>query len=221
MIKNDKTIDGVDISLEKYIGRKLENSELIHHIDGDKHNNVITNLVICNGDGEHRSIHASLEKVAFNLIKKEVIQFNHELKLYYINPLIEVSILPKSLSFDDIAIKQKKNKCNSRLDVNIESEIIKGFKRSIPLIASNMSTVVNSDFIIKLYKLGAFGIMHRADSEENILSEIKKISKECEFVGASIGVGNNQYEFTQRLIESGANISLSILLMDTPILLLN
>ena len=32
--------------MEEHIGRKLGSDEIVHHIDGDKHNNDITNLTI-------------------------------------------------------------------------------------------------------------------------------------------------------------------------------
>jgi len=111
-----------------------------------------------------------------------------------------------SYGFEHVAIKQKKNICKSRLDTNIESEIVRGIKRPIPLIASNMSTVCNSDFCIRLYNLGALGIMHRAASEEHIISEINCIAQYCFIVAASIGIGDGQFDFAKKLVNAGANI---------------
>jgi len=112
---------------------------------------------------------------------------------------------PLSLGFQDIALVPQKNICDSRLDTNIVSEIIRGIKR-LPLIASNMNTVCNSDFCIKLDNLGALGVMHRADTEENLIKEIQAISKNCEIVAASIGIEKDQLNFTKKLIHAGANI---------------
>jgi IMP dehydrogenase/GMP reductase len=114
--------------------------------------------------------------------------------------------MPISLGFKNIAITQNKNICKSRLDVDIKSEVIRGIFLDIPMIASNMSTVCNSEFIIKLHKLGALGIMHRAGQEQEILSEIQLIARDCNLVGASIGNGENQLDFAKKLIQSGANI---------------
>jgi IMP dehydrogenase len=113
---------------------------------------------------------------------------------------------PLSLGFDDVGISQTKNLVKSRLDVDISSEIIRGVKVNIPMIASNMSSVINRDFYLKLIKAGAFGILHRADSPQSIIDDCKYLSKECEWVAASIGVGNDQFDFAKNIIKAGANI---------------
>lgn len=193
--------------IEKAVGRKLLQSEVVHHIDGNKLNNNINNLCLCVSDSEHRSAHVSLETVGFDLVQKGLVIFDSNIKKYYI-PYKE-NLFPISLGFENIAIKQKKNICKSRLDTNIQSEILRNVFRPIPLIAANMSTVINKDFYIKLYKAGAFGILHRAwKNEEDYLLEIKEISKECEWVAASIGIGTNQYELAKKLINNGSNIIL-------------
>jgi len=112
----------------------------------------------------------------------------------------------QSYGFDDVAIKQKKNICVSRLDADISSEVIRGVNRPIPLIASNMSTVVNADFCTKLYNLGALGFMHRALSEEEYLKEIDIIASNCDIVCASVGIGDEQFLLAQKLIHHGANV---------------
>lgn len=122
----------------------------------------------------------------------------------YPGNLVRTAMLPESLGFEDVAISQGKNKVDSRLAVDTESEIIRGITRQIPLVATNMSTVVNSDFIIKLWKLGAAGIMHRAATDEVIIAETKKIANACEHAIASVGVGPSQFELAQSLIRVGA-----------------
>lgn len=117
-----------------------------------------------------------------------------------------MSQFEKSYGFDSIAIKQKKNICSSRLEVDISSEVIKGVNRPTPFIAANMSTVCNPTFCTLLYKQGALGILHRAMSNDNILSGIKEIAKECEWVAGSIGIGTEQYYLATEMINNGCNI---------------
>lgn len=120
--------------------------------------------------------------------------------------MISPSDFEISLGFENVAIKQKKNRCTSRLDVNTESEVIRGVKRGIPLIASNMSTVTNADFCIELYHLGALGVMHRACSDDEACDAAKRISSKCEWTCSSIGIGDSQFELARKLIKSGANV---------------
>lgn len=114
----------------------------------------------------------------------------------------------ESLGFESVGIKQKKNKCFSRLDADTRSEIIKGVTVEIPLIAANMSSVINSEFYIKLLGLGAFAFLHRAKGIIERLCDVQEVHKNCEWVAASIGVGNEEYENAKDLIEHGANIIL-------------
>lgn len=114
--------------------------------------------------------------------------------------------LPLSLGFEDVGIAQNKNICKSRLDAKTESEVIKGIFRPIPLIAANMSTVINVPFYLKLWELGAMGIMHRAMAEDDMVKIVFELSEKCPVVAMSIGVGEGQLELAKKLIRVGANV---------------
>lgn len=117
------------------------------------------------------------------------------------------SLIEKSYSFDDVVMQPQKNICESRLNVDISSEIIRGIKRNIPIIGSNMHSVTDANFAIELYKLGAFGILHRAwNDERQYLNEVKKISQECEWAAASIGIDDQAYELAKKIIKFGATV---------------
>jgi IMP dehydrogenase/GMP reductase len=189
---------------EQSIGRQLNQNEQIHHIDGDKKNNNIENLVLCDNISEHSKLHDNIEKVFFKLVKAGIVNFNNKTKEYYLDPNIEIYTMEQSLNFKDVSFKQNENVCKTRADVDISSEIIKGIIRPLPFIASNMSTVTNADFCISLYNLGALGILHRAMPETEILKQINKISKQCEWVAGSIGL--NDYNLVKKMIKSGCNI---------------
>ncbi len=45
------------VLMEKKLGRKLKNNEIIHHIDGDKSNNSIPNLKLFSNQSEHLKEH--------------------------------------------------------------------------------------------------------------------------------------------------------------------
>ncbi len=120
------------------------------------------------------------------------------------NPYLD---MPKSLGFTDVAIDQGMNQCLSRLDADIRTEVFRGVWLDVPLIASNMSSVVNAEFCIQLQKLGALGIMHRAFGDISAyLREVRKISNVSQVVAASVGVGTSQVELATQLVEVGANV---------------
>jgi len=52
--------------MEKSLGRKLSSTEIVHHIDGNKKNNNIDNLMLCKDRKEHNRIH----KLAYDFIVK-------------------------------------------------------------------------------------------------------------------------------------------------------
>lgn len=67
--------------IEDFLGRKLTKNEFIHHIDGDKLNNNIENLILCSKN-EHFEIHSSLISMAYILVKKGQIKFDKKTKKY-------------------------------------------------------------------------------------------------------------------------------------------
>ncbi len=145
-----------------------------------------------------------LFELAVNLVQDDKIHYvNGE---YHLSTDLQIQTFPQSLTFADVSLQQQKNICQSRLDVDISSEIIRGVHRDIPLIASNMSTVIDAKFYIQLYKAGAFAVMHRAAEDTYILEQVQEIAKECEWVAASIGVSNHDLELAEQLVSAGANI---------------
>jgi IMP dehydrogenase len=141
-----------------------------------------------------------------NLLNLGVLQYDQKFDRCVINPSVETLGWEVSLGFEHVAIRQKKNRCNSRLEVDTTSEVIKDVNIKIPMIASNMSTVCDADFCIKLGKLGAMGVMHRAASDEEIFKSIEKMAEELEYVAGSVGVGESQIVLADNMIERGCNI---------------
>lgn len=78
-----------DVSKTSGIGYVAEGLEFwdgtcCMHIDGDKLNNSLSNLILCDNARSHRNLHASLELVAFELVRRGVIGFDRENRRYFL-----------------------------------------------------------------------------------------------------------------------------------------
>lgn len=68
--------------VEKHLGRTLGRTEHVHHIDCDKRNNSLDNLVAFPSNKEHRKAHLSIDKLVPALIARDIIFFDRELGIY-------------------------------------------------------------------------------------------------------------------------------------------
>lgn len=108
------------VFVELDIGRRLNNGELIHHVDGDKTNNNLNNLALCEGDFHHRKIHGQLERISFELVRRGFILFNHETKQYYLDPYVG-DYISKSLELlENPTEKDEDNQQRSFSSMSIE-----------------------------------------------------------------------------------------------------
>lgn len=72
--------------VEEDLDRRLTENEKVHHIDGNKQNNELSNLFVCESMSAHKYIHKSLENAAFELVKLGIIAFDREKEIYIIAP---------------------------------------------------------------------------------------------------------------------------------------
>ncbi len=59
--------------VENFIGRELTKEEVIHHMDRNKQNNSINNLMLFKTQREHSSFHIYFEKYGFNQRVRRII----------------------------------------------------------------------------------------------------------------------------------------------------
>ena len=58
---------------EMFIGRVLNKSEVVHHIDGDKENNRISNLMLFKSQKDHQKFHNKIRQFGYtNPIKRQI-----------------------------------------------------------------------------------------------------------------------------------------------------
>jgi len=62
--------------MELSLGRGLTKTEVIHHIDGDKSNNNIENLICCDSPRSHNKIHTKMEIFVEQLIREGKVYYD-------------------------------------------------------------------------------------------------------------------------------------------------
>ena len=70
--------------IEEILGRRLTKVECVHHINGQKDDNRLENLLLCESNGVHKKIENQLLHIAFSLVKNGEIIFNREKGKYMI-----------------------------------------------------------------------------------------------------------------------------------------
>jgi hypothetical protein len=67
--------------MEMHLARRLQKGEVVHHIDGNKRNNNLSNLFLTSVE-EHNKLHALSESIIFELYKKGIVIFDKKLGRY-------------------------------------------------------------------------------------------------------------------------------------------
>ena len=70
--------------MEKYLGRELRSDEIVHHIDGNKSNDNMDNLWLCDNQS-HQLLHHEIEEIAFQLFRLGYIKFDKDSGHYCLN----------------------------------------------------------------------------------------------------------------------------------------
>jgi hypothetical protein len=71
--------------IETFIGRKLYKHEVVHHINGNKLDNRLENLVILNKHSHHRKAHLSLQIIGYKLVEYKLLDFDRNTNTYVAN----------------------------------------------------------------------------------------------------------------------------------------
>src|SRR3990167_942630 len=114
-------------------------------------------------------------------------------------------IIGRGYSFDDVLVVPQYNRVLSRKDVDFKTRITRNYSIDLPLVASNMDTICESEMAIALGKLGGLGVLHRFMTIEKQAEEVRKVKSLDLLCAAAVGIKDTK-ERAKALIDSGADI---------------
>jgi IMP dehydrogenase len=91
--------------------------------------------------------------------------------------LAEVTIIPNGLSYDDVLLVPQKSPVRSRKNVSMKTRLTKNIWLNIPIVSSNMDTVTEADMAIALACLGGIGIIHRFNTIQEQVAQVKTVKR--------------------------------------------
>lgn len=117
---------------------------------------------------------------------------------------------PIGLTFDDILLLPGYAGF-SRSDISLHTKLTRNIEISLPLVASPMDTVTESELAIALATLGGIGIIHRNLTVEQQVEEVRKVLHEKLLVGAAVGASNGVEERVEALV----NVGIPVIVVDS------
>lgn len=120
----------------------------------------------------------------------------------------------KALTYDDIQLIPGYSGIESRQNIDLSTNLTTNYKIRVPLIASPMDTVCDSEMAIAMLDLGGVGCIHRFMSAEEQAQEVNtvRIHSLKYMTGvpimAAVGANGDYLERAQELVNNGANIIL-------------
>jgi len=117
----------------------------------------------------------------------------------------------KCLSYDDVLLVPQYSEIASRSDIDISTDLGNGFKLSLPVIASPMDTISEASMAIAMHRGGGCAIIHRYNTIEEQVHEIKMIRSLHDsaldnlVIGGAVGVSGDFLDRATALHEVGVS----------------
>jgi IMP dehydrogenase len=120
-----------------------------------------------------------------------------------------------ALTYDDIQLIPQYSEIESRSNIDLSTQFTRNFKLGIPLVASPMDTVCDSEMAITMMSLGGVGVIHRFMTIEEQSRHVSRIKEYKTLncltdvpIAAAIGANGDFFERTIELTKSGVDVIL-------------
>lgn len=110
-------------------------------------------------------------------------------------------MIKRAYTFDDVALVPQFNNIPSRTEPNLESWLTKDRKMAIPLLASNMDSVIGEEMADILLQHGSIPIYHRFT---DFAAQVKWVEKYRGNTFISCGIHHSKLDETRQLLDLGA-----------------
>lgn len=112
---------------------------------------------------------------------------------------------PLALTFNDVLLKPGYSGFD-RADINLTSKLSKNIALKSPFVAAPMDTVAEHKLAIALAKLGGIGIIHRNLTIADQATEVTKVKKSKQLVGAAVGSSPGFEARVDALVDAGVDV---------------
>lgn len=146
--------------------------------------------------------------------------------------------MKQALAYDDINLIPSYSEIESRQNIDLTTQFTTNYKIRVPLVASPMDTVCDSEMAVAMAELGGVGIIHRFMTIEEQAAQVNRVKMavdagiavtyfanidimsgmdewEAAFkrmrqvpIAAAIGANGDYLERAQELVKNGANVIL-------------
>jgi IMP dehydrogenase len=109
----------------------------------------------------------------------------------------------RTYSYDDVLLVPQYSEIRSRSEIDISSDLGKGVKLQLPILASPMDTISEGAMGNVMGQAGGTAIIHRYNTIEEQSTEVQKVTSPA-VVGGAIGVSGDYIDRASALADAGA-----------------
>jgi IMP dehydrogenase len=91
-------------------------------------------------------------------------------------------MIRQGLTYDDVLLVPRYSSIRSRKDVDTTAQLTRRLSLRVPIVSANMDTVTEADMAISMARHGGIGIIHRFNSIDQQLGQVRQVKRSESFV---------------------------------------